>query len=84
MSVVVQSVTAEDRIEHYACCPVTRQFLSTPVPKGPGVNDVAGGTDIFFGVKRGMSDDQRLHVAKAIYAVGKVLVQAMRIEWNKA
>jgi len=92
------SPTAEDRIEHYAHCLVVWQFLATPFPKGPGVNMDSKSIDTFFGVRQGMTDNQRLQSAKAIHAIGKVLmyrrrgtitcesdyVQALRMKWNKA
>jgi hypothetical protein len=92
------SPNAEDRIEHYARCPVVWEFLTTPPPKGPGISIELKGIDGFFGLYKGISDEQRLRTAKAIYAIGKVLlyrrkaiitrgsdfVQALRIEWRKA
>jgi hypothetical protein len=91
------SASAEDRIEHYARCPVVWQFLSAAWPNGPGTNLELKGIDAFFGLCKGMSEERWLLTAKAVHAVGKVVmyrrhaviapesnhVQALRMEWRK-
>jgi hypothetical protein len=91
------SCTAEDRIEHYARCPIIWQFLATPGPMGPGFHLDMRGIACFFGLAKEMSEEQRLKAARAVHAVGKVVmyrrhgtvtnesnfVQALRLEWRK-
>ena len=91
------SCSAEDRIEHYARCPIVWQFLSTPWPNGLGTSLELKGIDGFFGICKGVSDERWLLTAKAVHTVGKVLMyrrhakitpesnyaQSLRIEWRK-
>ena len=68
------SHTAEDRIEHYAHCPVVRQVLATPLPSGPGLQRHPSSIENFFALARGMAKVERARAATAVYAVGKALV----------
>ena len=87
---------AEDRIEHYARCPIVWKFLSTPAPSGPGAPLAHKGLDGFFALHKGTPECMQLRVAAGVHAVGKIIMfarqgqilqedvdKALLLEWRK-
>ena len=91
------SADAEDRIEHYARCRLVRKFLEAPFPGGAGMHPKYKCVQGFFGLCKGMTEDERIRAATAVHVVGMVvmhsrnaqwgnnsdIVQALRLEWNR-
>ena len=66
---------ALDRIEHYAVCPATWSYLSLPAPAGLGLDRRLRCIDAFLCIASGMSDQEKVQMATAVYAVARTVHQ---------
>eukprot|EP00973_Karenia_brevis_P004555 622218-Karenia_brevis.AAC.1 len=62
---------AEDRIEHYAVCPILWKFFSAPEPIGMGIPYRLRSKEGFFATDKGLTEEEIIKIAFAVHVANR-------------
>ena len=66
---------SEDRVEHYAVCPIAWRFLGAPIPAGLGLSTRLKSLAGFLCIADGMQPHEKTCMAIGVYAVARTVHQ---------